>query len=219
MTLLTSRRAWIGFEVVFRPWMRRRFAGIHVRLPTNASVPSGLPILLVANHVSWWDGFLLREVHRRMRPEALFHVVMAEKELRRWPFLRWLGAVPLGAGPMAARSTLRSLDAVCGTGNAVIGYFPQGKIWPSRRRPLGFRRGGDWLAGRLAPVTVCPVALHIEPLNRSAPSAFVLVGSPVVVRRAPAAGFLESRVTRALDELHVFLDERGETAATGWGPR
>ncbi|MFP4624931.1 MAG: hypothetical protein ACLFRX_12175, partial [Gemmatimonadota bacterium] len=77
-----SPRVWAGFELVFRPWMRRRLDGIHVRgLEGAAWIPGELPVLLLANHVSWWDGFLLREVHRSLRPDAPLHVVMSEAEL------------------------------------------------------------------------------------------------------------------------------------------
>jgi 1-acyl-sn-glycerol-3-phosphate acyltransferase len=211
-----SRRVWSGFERVFQPWMRRRLSGVHIRgLPASIPLP-GLPLLLVANHVSWWDGFLLREVHRRVRPEAPFHVVMAQAQLRSHPLFRWMGAIPLDDGPLGPRTMLRELERICGRGSPVIGYFPQGRIWPSHRRPLGFRRGGEWLAEKLAPVMVLPVALHLEPLNTSSPAAFVAVDRPFPVWEQAPHGMLEDRVSTALDRLHGFLDTHGEAAPSHW---
>jgi len=214
-----SRRVWAGFERVFLPWMRRRLSGVYLSCISDAVPPPGLPILLVANHVSWWDGFLLREVHRRVRPAASFHVVMADAEYRRLPLFRWLGAVPLGAGPLAARRLAWELERVCADGTAVIAYFPQGRIWPSYRRPLGFRRGGAWLAERLAPVVVLPVGLHLEPLNHLAPAAFVAVDHPILVRERVPHGLLEDRVAGALDRIHDLLDTHGEDAPDHWSDR
>jgi 1-acyl-sn-glycerol-3-phosphate acyltransferase len=216
LTTRSSRRVWAGFETLFRPWMARRLSGVHIRgVPESLPLPR-LPLLLIANHVSWWDGFLLREVHRRVRPAAPFHVVMAAAQLRRHPLFRWMGAIPLDDGPLGARAMLRDTRRICTRGSPVIGYFPQGRIWPSHRRPLGFRRGGEWLAESLAPVLVLPVALHLEPLNRSAPAAFVAVDQPFPVWDRVLPGILEERIVAALDQLHGVLDTHGERAPLHW---
>ncbi len=216
-----SRRVWAGFERGFRPWMRRRLDGVHVRGVDGTTLVrelEGLPLLLMANHVSWWDGFLLREVHRAIRPEAPLHVVMLEEELRRVPVFRWMGAVPLSPSPLAARQLLRDLRArLERRPDAVLGYFPQGRIWPSHRRPLGFLRGGGWLAGHLAPVVVLPVGLHLEPLTRPGPAAFVSVGRPLVVRSAADLHAIEERVTAEVDAILAFTRRHGENAARAWG--
>ena len=212
-----SRRVWAGFEAVFGPWMSRRLDGVHVRGLENVDWLPELPVLLLANHVSWWDGFLLREVHRRLRPAAPFHVVMTEGELRRIPIFRWMGALPLGDGPMAARTLLREMQPLARQDPPpVFGYFPQGRIWPSHRRPLGFRRGGTWLAGRLAPIAVVPVGLHLEHMTRPGPAAFVSVGRPRIVRGPLAPDVLESDVTELVDGLLHWTSRHGEEAGHRW---
>jgi 1-acyl-sn-glycerol-3-phosphate acyltransferase len=218
MEVRHSPLAWATFESVFQPWMRRRLAGVHLgNLPDPNELEPG-PLLLVANHVSWWDGFLLREVQRRLRPGRPFHVVMAEAQLRTQPVLQRLGAVPLRDGPFAVRGLGRALEAICHRDpTAVIGYFPQGRIWPSYRRPLGFSRSGEWLARYLEPVTVIPVALHIEPLNRLAPTAFIGTGGPVRVQGEPAPASFEDSVSSTLDGLLEFLARYGEKAPGRWG--
>ncbi|NIP82062.1 MAG: hypothetical protein GWM90_23715 [Gemmatimonadetes bacterium] len=212
-----SPRVWSAFELVFRPWMHRRLAGVHVRGTEKADWLPVMPVLLVANHVSWWDGFLLREVHRRLRPDAPLHVVMSEAELRRFPIFRGMGAVPLATGPMAARSLASELATRVGhRPDAVIGYFPQGRIWPSHRRPLGFHRGAAWLASRLAPVAVVPVGLHLEPLTRPGPAAFVEVGSPFLVRDTVSTAWLERAVTERVDDILGFVQRHGEDSVARW---
>lgn len=197
--------------------MRRRLDGIHIRGLADADPPADLPILLVANHVSWWDGFLLREVHRRLRPGAPLHIVMREDELRRVPIFRWLGAVPLGSSTMAARSLRDDLRGRLGTAqDAMVGFFPQGRIWPARRRPMGFRRGGAWLAAELAPVALIPVGLHLEPLTHPGPAAFISVGAPVVVRDTIDAGRVEALVTAEVDSILRWTVEHGEASVNGW---
>lgn len=187
---------------------------------TSADLPSQTSLLLVANHVSWWDGFLLRAVQKRLRPEAALLTVMLESELRRAPFFRWLGAVGLDPTSVSStRALLRTLGewrARCDTGLAVS-YFPQGRIWPSSCRPLGFRRGVSAVAARMTPVSIVPVALHIEPLTSPTPHAFALIGEPLVLHEGkPDLRAIERQVTSLLDELHGFLQRAGEDAARRW---
>jgi hypothetical protein len=79
------------FDRFFLPWMRTRIDVRIAGLPTKLDPRQ--PLILIANHVSWWDGFLLHEVHRALRPLAPFHTVMLESELRQHRLLRSLGAV------------------------------------------------------------------------------------------------------------------------------
>lgn len=213
-----SPAAVAAFELFFRPWMRRRLGGVHVTgLP--ASLPPGLPLLLVPNHVSWWDGFLMREVQRALRPGAPIHHLMSAGELRRFPFFRRMGVVGIEPGsPASAAAALRVLRArLAERPDSVVVLFPQGRIWPSFRRPLGFRRGVEAFVRHLSPV-VLPVAIHAEPLAAPGPAFFVAVGEPV--EGAATAAVLEARVEAELDALHAFLAVHGEEAPRAWpGPR
>ncbi len=212
-----SPRVWAGFELLFRPWMARRLDGVRIRGIEDSRWIPDIPVLLVANHTSWWDGFLLREVHRRLRPDAPLHVVMTERELRRFPIFQWMGAVPLPPGPLGARTLLRDLESrLESRSDAVVGFFPQGRIWPSYRRPLGFRPGAAWLARRLAPLAVVPVGLHLQPLVRPAPAAFVSVGHPRIVRHAIDSAELEALVATELDAILAFAGRHGEAADRLW---
>jgi 1-acyl-sn-glycerol-3-phosphate acyltransferase len=215
-----SRRAWAGFELVFRPWMRRRLDGIRIRgIDHLTELPPDMAVLLLANHVSWWDGFLLREIHRAVRPDAPLHVVMTERELRRVSIFRWMGAVPLSPGAMAARALLRDLrDRIAAHPGAVIGFFPQGRIAASHG-PITFQDGAGWLAERLAPVAVVPVGLHLEPLTQPGPAAFVSVGPPRVVGMPPDTHELEAMVATELDAVLALVRHHGEDVGTAWdGP-
>jgi 1-acyl-sn-glycerol-3-phosphate acyltransferase len=206
-----------AFELFFRPWMRGR-----VRAVLVAGVPRDLPpdrpVLFVPNHVSWWDGFVMRRVQRVLRPGApLFHL-MSERELRRFPFFRRLGVVGIDAGsPSSAARALRCLEArLAERRDGCVVLFPQGRIWPSFRRPLGFERGVELFARRLSPL-VLPVGIHPEPLNAVAPTFFVSVGEPV--EGGVDARGLEARVEAELDALSAFLARHGEDAARAWpGP-
>jgi 1-acyl-sn-glycerol-3-phosphate acyltransferase len=206
------------FELFFLPWMRRRIDVRITGLP--ADLDAGLPLILAANHVSWWDGFALREVHRLLRPAAPLRVLMTEQELSRNRILAWIAAIPLRPGSLSSvRRVFRSLRRLRRQRpDAVVLFFPQGRIWPSTRRPLGFERGIGTLARVLSPAFVVPIALHIEPLAGLRPTMFVAVGQPM---RVPAghgvdALRLENSVEAQADSICAFLSRYGEEASDAW---
>ena len=184
-----------------------------------ADPPESDPVLLVANHVSWWDGFLLRRLQVFLRPRGSFHVVMLERELGQRPFLRLLGGVGLAPGSATSlRRLLRELAAARrARPDRVVLFFPQGRIWPSHRRPLGFQGGVRLVARALAPVTVFPVGLHLEPGQHPASTAFVSVGPPLRVAGGEMeASTLERAVQEELDAILRFLSTHGEASEARW---
>jgi 1-acyl-sn-glycerol-3-phosphate acyltransferase len=186
------------------------------------ALPDDLPLLIVANHVSWWDGFVLRDTHERIRPRAPIFTLMSEAGLRRRPWLRWLGAVGIDTDPCrrpasvlhAFRLLRRMRDA---NGASVFFIFPQGRIWPSSRRPLGFRPGVSVLTAILAPVIVLPLGIHVEPLNRRRSTVFISAGGPLGMDRGrPDFRSLEQAVEIELDAIRTFLDVHGEDSPARW---
>ncbi len=202
------------FELFFRPWMRRRVGAIHsAGLPVQ--VDPDRPLLLVANHVSWWDAFVIREIQRTLRPRAPLYTLMSAAELERFPYFRWMGVVGVdGISPARTARVVRGLGRkLRERPDSVILIFPQGGIWPSHRRPLGFQRGVELFARRLD-AEVVPVGIHAEPLASVSPSFFVSMGIPC--GEDPTAGSLEWCVESHLDAILGFLALHGERSALAW---
>jgi 1-acyl-sn-glycerol-3-phosphate acyltransferase len=215
-----SPLAWRLFDLANRRWRRGRLDGIHL-----AGLPPGLrsspgPVLVVANHSSWWDGFVVRELHRRLRPDQPFLTVMLEEQLRRYPFLRRLGGVGLVPGSTASlRGLLERLGRVREESpGAMVLLFPQGRLWPSHRRPLGFLPGLRAFRRTLRDSWVLPVGIHLAPGARPGQEAWISVGRPVAPGDPEGAdpGAMETRVTAELDAILLFLARWGEEAAARW---
>ena len=209
---------WHLFNACFRLFMKRRLAGIYLAgLPEN--LPERTSVIMVANHVSWWDGFLLREVHRRCVRRAPLYTMMLEEQLRRFPLFRWMGVFGIEPGALGSlrKAVLFIQDRQRHEGVLWLSFFPQGRIWPSWRRPLGFQPGLRLFARVLQPVVLLPVGLHLESLNRPSPSAFVWVGTPLVFAGG-AAGVeeAEQQVALALDAIFDLLQAHGEAMPSHW---
>jgi hypothetical protein len=207
------------FEAAFLPWMRRRVELRIAGLPRD--LPSRPPLLIVSNHSTWWDGFALRAVQRKLRPDAPVYTVMLERELARRPFFRRIGALGIEPGNLASvRSMLRRVEHLTRQReDSVILFFPQGRIWPSIRRPLGFLPGIELLLRQLPDWLLLPVGLHLEPLNSARPTLFMNCGAVhSSTAGALEAAEIEQRVERALNDLLAHLLRCGEDAARLWPP-
>ena len=210
----SSRLAWRAFEAVFRPWMNSR---VRVAFTGLSRVPDGdTPLLVVGNHESWWDGFFIRELQRRIRPNGRFHAVMLESELRRYPFLRFLGGLGIERGSVASvRRMLRLARAVGAERPAgVVAYFPQGRIKPGSLPPLEFHSGVLPVIEAMFPANVLPVGIRVLPGKDHRMDAFLSVGEPIPVPGPDPLrlALLEAAVAEELHAIGAFVRKHAEDA-------
>lgn len=146
-----------------RFWTRAvvRAFGVHVRYE-GAAAPSGGPLLVVANHVSWLDIPLIAAV--------LPGRTVAKSEVRRWPVLGTLAA--LGGtlfidreGIMALPGTVGTMAGVLAGGGRVV-VFPEGSTWCGRER--GRFRPAAFQAALDAGCAVQPVRIDYRPTDAAA---------------------------------------------------
>lgn len=205
------------FESVFIPLMNFRLGELRfLNLPET--IPADRPVLLVGNHVSNWDGFLFREIQKRLRPDWPIYSVMLEQELRKRPMFRILGG--LGIEPASAGSIARALRKLkelrSRNPNFFLSYFPQGQIFPSFKRPLDFKAGIDLFVRALSPLTVIPVGLHMEPMSKLTPTFFISLGRPMRIDRPSVVHrVLEDLVQTEVDRVHALLSRHGENLPAG----
>jgi len=208
--------AMAAFQAAFGPWMRRRIILRMAGLPRD--LPPDIPLLVAANHTSWWDGFALLEIQRLLRPRAPVYTVMLESELSTRPFFRRIGAIGIDAGSVVSlRGAMRRLGRLTRERpDAVILFFPQGRIWPSFRRPLGFRPGLRTFLRALPPTLLLPVGIHLEALTRVKPTLFLNAAQPLEGPAARDMNEIEHAVTGAIDGVLEHLLRFGEDAGSRW---
>lgn len=203
-------RPWIaaGFERYLRWLTGRHFAAVHWHSPGGGAAPSpGLPVIFVANHTNWWDGFLACLIGRALG--TTFYVLMESRHLARYPFFLRVGALPLDrASAPRAYADLELARGVVAPG-AGLWVFPQGGRRPSAERPAGLERGAAHLAlSSGGPVQICPVAFRYGYLGEQLPEAFVWVGPSWCVAPGTAARHeLTEEIARRLGATIDLLDE------------
>lgn len=84
------------------------------------------PVLLIANHSSWWDGIWIWQ-RNRSHWQLQFRVPMLQQSLQRWPFLKHLGGMPLARGKVLAAQSAEVAQACSKLGQLLL-LFPEGQI-------------------------------------------------------------------------------------------
>jgi 1-acyl-sn-glycerol-3-phosphate acyltransferase len=99
-----------------------------------------MPILLIGNHISWWDGFIPYELNRQLFKRN-FHIMMLEEELRKVRFFRHLGAFSINPGTRSAFDSLDYASNILRGKDNILVVYPQGEIQSQYNEEIRFRKG------------------------------------------------------------------------------
>lgn len=202
-----ERSPW--FLSLVRHYVRRRLGrgldGLHVHgIEAARRTARERPVILAANHVGWWDSFLVIALDEALGTEG--YALMDAESVWRLPFFARLGALPLERGTAAgARAGLRDAARRLDRPGRAMWIFPQGRHQPAHLRPLGFAPGLRLLA-RLAPeAAVVPIAFQYAFGEHAAPAAYAHLGEPVPGGRALDVDAVERAVERGLGRIDMML--------------
>lgn len=111
-------------------------------------VENGLPILLLANHFCWWDGFIQYRLNRIVFDRKLY-IMMLEEQLLKNRILNQCGCFSIRKN---SRSIIETLDycknIVKEQGNMLL-IFPQGEIQSMHTERIKFESGLGYLLKQL----------------------------------------------------------------------
>lgn len=103
-----------------------------------------LPILMLSNHFSWWDGFIQYRLNRTVFDRKLY-IMMLEEQLRKHMILNKCGGFSVKKN---SRSIIETLDyckdIVKEQGNMLL-IFPQGEIQSMHMPQIKFESGLRYL--------------------------------------------------------------------------
>lgn len=105
---------------------------------------NGLPILMLSNHFSWWDGFIQYRLNRTLFNRKLY-VMMLEEQLRKNMILNKCGCFSVRKNSRSIIETLDyCIDIVKERGNMLL-IFPQGEIQSMHTERIQFESGLGYL--------------------------------------------------------------------------
>jgi 1-acyl-sn-glycerol-3-phosphate acyltransferase len=130
----------------------------------------GLPLLVIANHMSWWDGFWILLLNRKIMKRK-FYVMMLEDQLRQHPFLRKLGAFSIRKRSKSAIDTLQYAAKLLNNPGNLLLVFPQGEIQSQHKHSFQFQMGWGRVFDNLdQPIQILMVANIVDYFSERKPT-------------------------------------------------
>lgn len=146
--MIKSRHTYIGNRVAHYYSVNKLNKAFHPVCIKNTVEDKKLPVLLIANHFCWWDGFIQYRLNRKTFGRRL-HVMMLEEQLRKFMILNQCGAFSINR---CSREMVKSLqyatDLLKDKRNMVL-LFPQGQIESLYTQDFRFGSGLDYILKHL----------------------------------------------------------------------
>jgi len=205
--------AWLfrGFTRYVRRYVGRRFDAVWLSRSGAPPRAQG-PLIVFANHPSWWDPMFFYMLAGTIYPERRHFGPMDAEALRRYPVLRRLGVFGVEAGRRGAVRFLRDGQSALSQADGTLWITPQGDFTDVRVRPLRLERGLAHLAMRVPEAVLVPLAMELTFWNESSPAAFLQFGAPISPRRGESPAELTARcareLERTLDDLSAQVVQR-----------
>lgn len=97
-------------------------------------------VLLIANHFSWWDGFLYFHLNK-IYFKKNFYVMVKEETAKKVKFLKYLGAFSVLKNSKSLVDSLNYATHLLNNQNNLVLIFPQGNLQSSHTNKIIFQKG------------------------------------------------------------------------------
>lgn len=117
--------------------LKRNFNSVSI---DGAFQDTAKPILVVSNHISWWDGFWLMHLnlkclHRR------FHFMMQEENLKKHWYFQYTGAFSVKKNSRSIIESINYTLNILQKNENMVFMFPQGEIKSMHEHNVKFEKG------------------------------------------------------------------------------
>jgi 1-acyl-sn-glycerol-3-phosphate acyltransferase len=186
-------------------YVRAKVRGAFRAIWRRGVLPSG-PLLIYANHSNFWDGFVAHQLCEAARWDG--YCLMEERNLRRYPFLRRIGAFSIRRGDAGSSlESLRYARRLLHSERGAVFVFPQGEHRPFGAGPIALERGIEVLA-RAAGARCLPLGIRYQFFEEELPHVLLEVGQ--VHPPVPLDGF-RARLQEVVDSLAAVHSTEGFT--------
>jgi 1-acyl-sn-glycerol-3-phosphate acyltransferase len=97
-------------------------------------------VLLIANHISWWDAFLLYYVFTKLSRKKLYVMVLEDTMKKQW-FFKYIGAFSVNKNNHHTIVSLNYAAQLLNDPQNIVLMFPQGKLSSNFINEVEFEKG------------------------------------------------------------------------------
>lgn len=129
-------------------------------------------LLVVANHISWWDGFWIMYLNRKLLKRK-FYFMMLEEQLKKYWFFNYSGGFSIKKNSKSVLETLNYTNQLLNDKNNMVLIFPQGEIKSIYENTIRFEKGIDRLLKKSNNIQVLQVVNLIDYFSNSKPTLYI----------------------------------------------
>ncbi len=195
------------FRGIARGYFRRHFRAVRVSHAERFASQTDGPLIVFANHASWWDPMLPVLLADKLMPQRRHYAPMDAVSLKRYGILRRIGVFGVDLGSVRGAANFMRVGLAALVKGGVLWVTPQGRFADVRERPLVFKPGLAALASRVpGGCTLLPLAIEYVFWDERMPEALLHFGEPLRVEGSDLN--LESRLSAALLDAMEVLKEK-----------
>ena len=138
--MLKSRHHFIVypfFQHYTRYLLRTRYHTVSIE---NHFADNGNAVLLIGNHVGWWDGFWAMYLNLKVLKRK-FHFMMLEEQLLRYRFFNYTGAFSVNKGSRSVVESIRYASELLNDSENMLLMYPQGRLHSMYEHHFQFEKG------------------------------------------------------------------------------
>lgn len=146
--MIKANKTYLGvlfFDLYAKIQLKRYFRRITV---TGNFEDNRMPILLISNHFSWWDGFIHLWLNKKIFKRKLY-VMMLEEQLCKFMILNKGGAFSIRKNSRDIVESLAYTTDLLKQKENMILIFPQGEIQTLYTHDFVFEKGVEYILKKL----------------------------------------------------------------------
>lgn len=169
-----NKKKWA--EILFDNYLNKllkKYFDNFIMIGNSPSINENKSLMILPNHFSWWDGFFIYKVTKKITSKK-FHIMMLEDQLKRYWFFNKLGAYSINQNnPKSVLKSLNySIELLNDNSNLIV-IYPQGEIQPQEEKQIKFNKGVNYICEKSnIDFQILPIGFRIFYSNKKLP--FVL---------------------------------------------
>ncbi len=173
-----DHKKWAAFvfDIYLKGLLKKSFYDFRI-INALPEIDKSKSLIVTPNHFSWWDGFFIYWLNKKILNKKLF-VMMLEEQLKRYWFFQKLGcySIDLNNNRKMITSLKYTMDLLLNSNN-LITIYPQGEIQAYDEKQITLKEGIDSLAKKSAvDFQILPIAFKIHYTNERLPIIYARFG-------------------------------------------